>query len=299
MDHLERRRAVLEAHPRASRLQGVEPASKYVAAALVAAQLGLSMSASALPWPSFVALSYVAGATLAQALFLAIHELAHDLFFRSRAANKAFALLVNLPLLVPFAIAFRDYHKAHHDDLGVEGVDVDLPSRWERRAFRGRLGRAVRLACQIVAYALRPVLTRAPEATPWTALNVAVQLAADGAALCVLGVWPIAFLLLSTFFAGGLHPCAGHFLSEHYGADGQGTYSYYGPLNALTWNVGYHVEHHDFPRVPWSRLRALHLEAREFYGELESHRSWTGNAVTFVCDAGRGLDDRVRRPQKK
>ena len=297
MDHRARRRAILTAHPGVAHLQGVEPSSKYIAALLVAGQLCLASSCATLPWPAFVLLSYVVGATAAQALFLAVHELAHDLFFLSRAANKAFAIFANLPLVFPFAIAFREYHMEHHVSLGVEGVDADLPSDVERRVFRGTFGKAAWLTFQLVAYALRPVMTRAPRVTAWLALNFGVQVAFDMLVVRMVGWEPLAFLVLSALFAGGLHPCAGHFLSEHYG--GQETYSYYGSLNALTWNVGYHVEHHDFPRVPWSRLRALHGEAREFYDGLESHRSWTKNAVAFVCDAGRGLDDRVRRAPKK
>lgn len=47
------------------------------------------------------------------------------------------------------------------------------------------------------------------------------------------------YLLISSVLAGSLHPCAAHFIAEHYLFEGldQETWSYYGPLNILAYNV--------------------------------------------------------------
>jgi len=45
------------------------------------------------------------------------------------------------------------------------------------------------------------------------------------------------------------------------------TYDFLTSLSCL--NLNYHVEHHDFPKVPWSRLHLVYAAAPEFYDNLE------------------------------
>jgi len=151
-------------------------------------------------------------------------------------------------------------------------------------------------------YALRPGFVRTQRLTKWHFLNIFVQLAFDAALYVLPGrnLTPLIYLIMSSFFAGSLHPCAGHFIAEHYLWDGlaQETYSYYGPLNALAYNVGYHNEHHDFPSVAWTRLPALRKLAPEFYDNIPSHPSWPMVIVNFIRDTEVGIYARAKRLTK-
>jgi sphingolipid delta-4 desaturase len=75
----------------------------------------------------------------------------------------------------------------------------------------------------------------------------------------------------------------------------QETFSYYGMLNRLTFNVGYHNEHHDFPSVPWNRLPRIRSAAPEAYADLTAHGSWTSLLLRFLFDPEISLYSRMVR----
>ena len=60
-------------------------------------------------------------------------------------------------------------------------------------------------------------------------------------------------------------------------------------------NIGYHNEHHDFTKVPWSKLPKVKSIAPEFYNSLTAHYSWTKVMYDFIFDKTIGPQSRVAR----
>ncbi|OJJ44743.1 hypothetical protein ASPZODRAFT_71426, partial [Penicilliopsis zonata CBS 506.65] len=334
--HRSRRQAIIKAHPEVTKLCGPEPLTKWVVFGVVALQIFCAWAlrnTSMLDW-RFLLTGYLIGATANQNLFLAIHEISHNLAFRSPFANRLLAIVANLPIGIPYSASFRPYHLTHHKSLGVSGLDADLPTALEAVFLDSLLGKAFFCTFQIFFYAVRPMFIYTPAFTSIHLLNVIVQLTFDYILTWSCGsIQPLLYLLLSSFLAGSLHPCAGHFIAEHYffsqveaggteslqerrqmkNATGSSskdrvphpldslpppeTYSYYGPLNFFTYNVGLHNEHHDFPAIPWTRLPVLHKMAKEFYEPLPCHHSWVWVLWTFILDKNVGMWCRVKRAQ--
>jgi sphingolipid 4-desaturase/C4-monooxygenase len=80
--------------------------------------------------------------------------------------------------------------------------------------------------------------------------NIAFTLACDALIYKFMGLKALIYLGASLWIGYSFHPAAAHFIQEHYTySEKQETYSYYGPLNWVFLNIGYHNEHHDFPKV--------------------------------------------------
>ena len=125
--------------------------------------------------------------------------------------------------------------------------------------------------------------------------NWAACLAFDALIWCIYGAWPLVYMLVGMLFAASIHPTAGHFIAEHYTEDASAeTFSYYGPWNALMYNVGHHVEHHDFPGIAWTRLPELRRIAPEFYDHLPRTASWPGATWRYLTGGMCGFNRVVR-----
>ncbi|EXJ88114.1 sphingolipid delta-4 desaturase [Capronia coronata CBS 617.96] len=311
--HRTRRQAIIKAHKEVLQLCGPEPLTKYLVLFVVILQVtcaSLLRDTPILSWRFFLT-AYIVGATANQNLFLAIHEISHNLAFRTPIYNRLLAIFANLPIGVPYSAGFRQYHLTHHKSLGVDGLDTDLPTTLEAIFLDSVFGKAFFCTFQLIFYAIRPMMIYKIPFGPIHFCNIAAQVIFDVLIVRYLGSKALVYFLMSAFLAGSLHPCAAHFIAEHYvfvkltSKNGKmpqdvpvpETFSYYGPLNVLTYNVGYHSEHHDFPAIPWTRLPKLYESAREFYDPLPCHKSWPLVIWQFITDKEAGMWCRVKRSE--
>jgi len=245
-------------------------------------------------------LSYVVSGTLNQNLFCAQHEISHCLAFRKPSHNKLLALVANMPLVVPVAVKFREYHHDHHLFLGVDGGDVDLPTVLESSYVQGVVMKILYGFVYLIIYGVRPLIVRPKAPHMGDVVNWILVMGTNAAVLYFWGLKSLVYLFAGSILGGGLHPLAGHLIAEHYMFEpGQETYSYYGPLNALSYNVGYHNEHHDFPQIPQTRLHKLREIAPEYYENMYQHSSWTWVIWKFLTDPTIGPWSRMHRLKRE
>ncbi len=300
--HHDRARRILRAHPSVRKLAGRNPWSAVITLGIVVLQLALAYALRDQPVWIVLPVAWLVGAFATHALWVLIHEATHGLVVEGATGNRLVGLLANLPMMVPSAESFRIYHLKHHKYQGDYLLDADLPSEWEARLVGGGFVR--KLLWQLffpIFQSLRVVrFSRAGSIsffTPWVVTNVVLVIAFDAAVVVLLGWTAALYLFASLVFSVGPHPVGARWIQEHYltfGTD-QETGSYYGPLNVVALNVGYHNEHHDFPGVPWHRLPQVKALVPEVYDTLASHRSWTRLWLRFLSDRSLTLFCRVTR----
>lgn len=214
--------------------------------------------------------------------------------------NKIMAIMCNIPQGVPSALPFGKYHADHHNYLGEEDKDPDLPTVAESKASKYIFFKWFFWGFMTLFYAFRPVFTMQRKITKDELMNVIVIACTDYLVYRYWGIYALLYLLGVALFSIGGHPGAIHVLAEHYEiVKGLETYDYIGPWNILNIDLGYHIEHHDFPTAPWWNLRKIRRAAPEFYEHLPTHTSYTKLLFKFLFDKNFTLFNRTIRINKQ
>ena len=300
--HKLRTKQILSSNPEVRKLIGKNPLTIVPLVGIVASMVGISFLLKDSPWWLIFVVAYFVGAFMNHALFVMIHECSHNLLFKGKLGNYIASIIANLPHVLPSAVSFTRYHRMHHVHQGNHDLDADLPDFWEARVFgNNAFSKALWLLLFPVFQVRRTFrLKHIKPVDSWIITNWLIQIAFNVTIWYFFGPKALMFMLISFFFSVGLHPLGARWIQEHYLVldENQETYSYYGPLNVLAFNVGYHNEHHDFPSIPWNRLPELRKNAPSFYDSLKSHQSWTRLFFRFLFDKNVTLHSRILRDEK-
>jgi len=315
--HNDMRRAALGGHPDLGDISGSEPRTVFALPVILALHWGMAWLVSDAPIAVIFVAAFLAGQILIHAAGSLVHETAHQLIFRDLRAKLGFDLGLEV-ILTSYGKQLTYQHEhitSHHPYIGDYERDYEhedicaFQSRMTLRSDNPRLQRLMTwltLALHalplgfVIGDEVLPRLNRwisgRPQRDPvrhieatrapvrQVRLFIAVSLASNLTLLALLGPWALLYHIwaLSLF----LGKCGiwnlGQSLSEHAGSDDvTPTRSYYGWLNAVLFNTGYHNEHHTFPNVAWTRLPRLKREVSEVFTS-EATKSYFGYWLEHV-----------------
>ncbi len=299
--HISRTKEIISKYPEIKQLMGRNPNTFYYTIGIVLMQVAICWFLSAQPWWIAVIVAYCVGAFANHALFVLMHEFTHNMVFKNRLANLWGGILCDLPNAFPTSVSFRKYHLKHHAFQGHYDIDADLPSRWEAKLIGSFfIGKSIWLMFFPFFTALRPPrLKEIKFASKWIYINILSVVIFNLVIYFAVGPIGLIYLLASFMFSIGLHPLGARWIQEHFlVAPPQETYSYYGILNKVAFNVGYHNEHHDFSFVPWNNLPKIRAIAPEYYDTLYYHTSWTKLLFQWIFDKELSLFSRILRKDR-
>lgn len=301
MDHNEphaiRRRAILEKHPEIQTLFKREPYTSLffvISIHIIQTTLCYILYSSNWSWPSIIIFALTIGAIFNHGLFVLIHDITHFNCFAQTKYNQLAAIFANLPQIIPSAIAFGRYHRDHHFYLGDPLLDPDIPTVIEIQFFKTALRRISFIMLMPFFYALRPYFKKPKSISAMEGFNLISCFLYAYMIYYLFTIKGLIYLVLSTYFGLSIHPVGAHVIAEHYEFfKSQDTYSYYGCINWINFNMGYHVEHHDFPSIPWYLLPKVKEIAPEFYDNLPQIDSYLTVIWKYIFDGSIGPWSRI------
>lgn len=305
--HRNRKRVILNQFPQIFKLYGTDNRTQFYAYALIILQIWLAWLCRNSLLRSLL-LGVLVGPFVDNGVLCFMHEATHLLVFRNAAYNRVLSIIANCVMIIPISEIFRQHHHKHHQKLGDDHFDVDVPTP-EEIAWVGNssIRKALWLMFNMIILPARS-LARLP-------VDVDKYLIANWVSSIGFGVVTFfysrpsfLYLMMSTLQAQGLHPANTRQVQRHvHNGDKRmteaisvlddnmrpSTYSYYGFINYLTLNVGYHVEHHDFCCIPWTKLPELRRIAGEkWYPSCTAHDGrGMIQLINFVTNPNISLED--------
>ena len=237
-----------------------------------------------LPLVQSMPLCIAIGPLLAWWAAVALHDICHGNATRDKTLETillsiATFLTAGLPMNI-----YQYYHKKHHAYLWKPGHDL------ETTALTCNVGWYIQSLNQLLGI-MYVVLFKTPEILGQ--LCTQKLLLTDGlpaivSAFVIMSyLGPRHFLLFwcSIFSQFAWHPLNSRAFREHHImlVTKQPTMSSYSPvMRWLTGDLCLHVEHHDFPNIPNTRVRELRKIAPEFYDSLLSTRTIAEDMLLMV-----------------
>lgn len=336
--HSIRRRMILSKHPEVRKLKPLQ-ANFYtmLMSVLVLLHLGIGTliavyAQTGTVWFWTILLAATIGAFFTFALQQLTHEFSHIKRNRLQTAPVLLADLIVGTTGPNYTEYYFKYHMHHHTNTS-EANDPDLyyhsewadPPQW---AARSRLTRLLWVTVfglfTIEVLFLGHVLSRAPRPrmsirNTGLVLTLLGKYGFMGLTFWLGGFWCFLYFRLAAGFSLGAfaHPYGGFWLMQHAAMARNGfqpTLSYSGSRIWHWLNLGelYHVEHHDFPWVPFTKIEEVRRIAPEYYQPMHvvtsvwrltwdwlSHTDgtpWSDVAGVLVYPAPASKKDLRRRP---
>lgn len=280
--HKRRRQEIQNEFPEVRKLVGADSRTQYFAYALVIIQISVAYIVRD-SYIGAIVLGSIISPYMDFAVLTLIHEVSHSLVFGYPFYDRLLGIFTNTVFMAPVSEVFRQHHNIHHRHLGDVTKDVDVPGEREMKAIGNST--VLKTFWLILSVFILPIRSMKKLPVHWSfmmALNWIVCLSFTFTTF-YLSKPAFIYLILGMVWSQSMHPANARQVQRHIklysDEDGAGkdketedtpihkrkmnTFSYYGGLNFLTLNVGFHVEHHDFGNIAWSRLPELKRIAGE------------------------------------
>jgi len=315
--HQRRRQAIQQEFPEVLKLVGPDSRTQYYAYVLLIIQVTLAYMVK----DSFlgaIILGFTISPYMGFAVLTLIHEVSHSLVFAYPLYDRLLGIFTNVVFLAPVSEVFRQHHNMHHSHLGDVKKDVDVPGEREMKVIGN--SSVLKTAWLIFSVFILPVRSMKKLPVYWSLLMALNWVVCLSFTFTVFYFSKPAFiyLFMGMVLSQSMHPANARQVQKHiklYSTEGEkndnantplherkvNTFSYYGGLNFLTLNVGFHVEHHDFGNIAWTRLPELRRIAGEkWYPSNNAYQSRGFREIfTFITNPKISLADYAGRARSE